>query len=96
LEALACGAVVVASDIPVLREVGGDGAIHCPVGGISQWVNTIEKLLLDPSSAPDRTRRLAQAHRFSWDRHAQIILQAYRNIALRFAPSEIHRFALGA
>jgi len=85
LEALACGAVVVASDIPVLREVGGDGAVYCPVDDVSHWVDTIGKLLLDPSAAPDRTRRLAQAQRFSWDRHAQLILQAYQDRCFRFA-----------
>jgi glycosyltransferase involved in cell wall biosynthesis len=87
LEALASGAIVVASDIPVLREVGGDGAVYCPVADISNWVLTIEKILHDSQVAPDRARRLAQAQRFSWDRHAEIILQAYHDECLRFAPA---------
>jgi len=78
LEALASGAIVVASDIPVLREVGGDGAVYCPVADISNWALTIEEILRDPRVAPDQARRLAQAQRFSWDRHAETILQAYR------------------
>jgi glycosyltransferase involved in cell wall biosynthesis len=79
IEALACDAVVVASDIPVLREVGGDGAAYCPVGNIRRWVDTVLTLLSDPELAPDRTRRLAQAQRFSLDRHAQTIVHAYQN-----------------
>ncbi len=77
LEALACGAMVVASDIPVLREVGGGAVIYCPVADIPRWTATIEKLLLDPAGAPDPNRRLAQVQRFSWDRHAETILRAY-------------------
>ncbi len=87
LEALAAGAIMVASDIPVLREVGGDGIVYCPVADIANWAGTIEKLLHDPSMAPDRIRRLAQAQRFSWDRHAETILQAYRDECIRFAPT---------
>ncbi len=77
IEALACGAMVVASDIPVLREVGGDVAVYCPVADVASWAASIEKLLLDPAEAPDRNRRLAQAQRYSWDRHAETILRAY-------------------
>lgn len=78
IEALACGAPVVASDIPVLREVGGTGAMFCPVAAISSWVETIVQLLADPTIAPTPIARLAQAARFRWDRQAQIILQAYQ------------------
>jgi glycosyltransferase involved in cell wall biosynthesis len=77
IEALACGAIVVASDIPVLREVSGDAVLYCPVADISRWSAAIEKLLLDPAGAPDANSRLAQAHRYSWDLHTETILQAY-------------------
>jgi glycosyltransferase involved in cell wall biosynthesis len=78
IEALACAGVVVASEIPVLREVGGDGAVYCPVADVPCWVETVGRLLNHPATAPDRERRLAQAQRFSWANHAQNILQAYR------------------
>jgi glycosyltransferase involved in cell wall biosynthesis len=77
IEALACGAMVVASDIPVLREVGSDAIVYCPVADVPRWVATIEKLLLHPAEAPDPKRRLAQARRFSWEHHAETIFQAY-------------------
>jgi glycosyltransferase involved in cell wall biosynthesis len=78
IEALACAGVIVASDIPVLREVGGDGAVYCPVADVPRWVETVGRLLTQPSEAPDRAKRLAQAHRFSWAHHAQTILHSYR------------------
>ncbi|HSI36293.1 MAG TPA: glycosyltransferase, partial [Tepidisphaeraceae bacterium] len=41
VEALACGAHVLASDIPVLREVGGDAALHAPVGDPDAWAEIV-------------------------------------------------------
>jgi len=78
IEALACAGVVVASDIPVLREVGGDGAVYCPVADVPCWVKTVGRLLTQTVETPDRDTRLAQARRFSWAHHAQTILHSYR------------------
>lgn len=78
VEALACGAMVIASDIPVLREVGGDGVVYCPVGAVSQWVESVHRILMAPEQAPTLTRRLAQAGRYSWSVHAEIIAEAYQ------------------
>jgi glycosyltransferase involved in cell wall biosynthesis len=81
IEALACGAVVIASDIPTLREAGGDAALYCPVADVPAWAHTVTRALLDPTFAPARDIRLAQAARFSWREHARIIAEAY--LALR-------------
>jgi glycosyltransferase involved in cell wall biosynthesis len=81
LEALACGAVVVASDIAALREVGGTAAVYCPVGDVGAWATTVERLIDDPGAAPPRAERLAQAARFSWDAHARTIADAYLRLA---------------
>lgn len=80
IEALACGARVVASDIPVLREVGGDALTYCPPGNIDTWVETVRGLVDAPSRGPDREIRLAQASRYSWARHARIIVDAYASV----------------
>jgi glycosyltransferase involved in cell wall biosynthesis len=77
IEALACGATVIASDIPVLREVGGDAVIYCPVAAVDRWVATITQLLEQPTLAPTITTKQVQAERYSWQTHAQIIAQAY-------------------
>ncbi|MCI0684037.1 MAG: glycosyltransferase [Gemmataceae bacterium] len=80
LEALACGALVVASDIPPLREVGGDAAVYCPVGDVSAWTAATHRLLADATAGPTRDARLHQAARFSWAAQAQTILGAYMRL----------------
>ena len=80
-EALAAGAVVVASDIPSLREVGGDAAIYCPVGDVGAWSAAVARALDDPTGAPAPAARAARAARYSWRAHAATILEAYRSLA---------------
>jgi glycosyltransferase involved in cell wall biosynthesis len=80
IEGLACGATVVASDITVLREVGGDAVVYCPVGDVELWAETVGSLLEHRSSAPELERRLARSERFSWDAHANTIREAYERL----------------
>jgi glycosyltransferase involved in cell wall biosynthesis len=77
IEALACGTTVVASDIPVLREVAGDAVTYCPVGDVAAWVEVVGKHLVDPSTAPSRSLRLTRAACFTWTKHVQTIAAAY-------------------
>ncbi len=79
-EALACGAVVVASDIPPLREVGGDAAVFCPVADLPAWVETVGRLLARPEDAPALDRRLSQAGRFTWTAQARTIAAGYARL----------------
>ncbi len=80
VEALACGAVVVASDIPALREVGDEAAVYCPVADVATWVDTVCRLLRCSDSAPRRSARLAHASRYSWSAQAEIIAAAYERL----------------
>lgn len=80
IEALACGSVVVASDLPVLREVGGRAVVYCRCADVSAWVTTLLRLLVEPELAPPRTLRLSQARRYSWTSHALSIIQAYQKL----------------
>jgi glycosyltransferase involved in cell wall biosynthesis len=81
IEALACGAMIVVSDIPVLREVGGAGAIYCPIEDISTWIKTVEQLLENPRNAPSLDIRMTQVQKYSWSAHTQIIAQTYLQLA---------------
>ena len=80
IEALACGGIVVASDLPVLREVAGDAAVFCPVGDVAAWVGAVAGLLAHPETAPGATLRATQASLFSWTHHARAIVDAYRRL----------------
>jgi glycosyltransferase involved in cell wall biosynthesis len=82
IEALSCGRPVIASDIPVFREVAGPAATYCEVGAIRQWVASIEEQLKG-SAGITTEQRLAQASQYSWARHAQIIRDAYLNLEAR-------------
>lgn len=79
VEALACGASVVASDIPPLREAGGGVVTFCPVAAVGTWADAVCRLLTggDPASSDSR---LSHAGRFTWAGHARIIADAYRAI----------------
>jgi glycosyltransferase involved in cell wall biosynthesis len=85
IEALACGTPVVASDIAVLREAGGDAASYCAVGDVSSWANSIRQLLIEFSRSPSvqherRTRAIAQAAKFSWAEYARKTVAVYEQL----------------
>jgi glycosyltransferase involved in cell wall biosynthesis len=83
VEALACGSIVVASDIPVLREVGGEAAVYCPVADVPAWVDTVCGLIERSRAAPARPMRLAHAQRYSWPAQARTIVTAYKQLLQR-------------
>ena len=78
-EAMACGTPVVASDIAVLREVGGKAAVYCPPGAVEFWVTEVLKLLRVPL---DRLRETSQLHAadFSWFSYTNRMLAVYNGL----------------
>ena len=85
LEALACGTPIAASDIEPLREVGGNAVEYCAPEDVSDWTNTVLRLLVE---AADRDRLqarraagLARAASFSWTRYAAEAVALYARIA---------------
>lgn len=90
IEALACGTPVVASDIPVLREVGGAAATYCAVGDLDTWAETILRLLRERETDAGawRARRdagIARAQVFSWSRYTASVVDLYEHVAGRRA-----------
>ena len=81
IEALACGSIVIASDIPVLREVGGDAVIYCPLGDIEAWVAQSLAAIITPERFAPLDCRLARAACYSWDNHAYTVVNAYLKLA---------------
>jgi glycosyltransferase involved in cell wall biosynthesis len=87
IEAMACATPVVASDIPVLREVGAEAAVYCPVADVSAWKVAVAAMLRERAEDPERwaVRRAAaisQASHFSWATYADRCAALYREIAV--------------
>lgn len=85
-EAMACGTPVVTSDIPALREVGGEAAACCSVADVDQWVETVTALLEERDALPDRwaLRReqcIKQAARFNWAESTRKLISLYEQVA---------------
>jgi glycosyltransferase involved in cell wall biosynthesis len=83
LEAASLGATVVASDIPVFREVGaGAVAVHCPPDDVAAWSRAIERVVGD-----DALRRAAAeagpaaVRGQGWERTAALTVAAYHRAA---------------
>jgi glycosyltransferase involved in cell wall biosynthesis len=74
LEAMSCGAPVVASDVAALREVAGDAALLVPPGDVPALAEAMEAVLAQPERA-ERMRALGRlrAQSFSWTRTAQAL-----------------------
>jgi len=82
LEAAAQGTAVLASDLPVLREIAGSAARFVPVGDVDAWADALGGLLADAGAraalgAAGRTR----AAEFTWERSARAHLAVYRSVA---------------
>jgi len=80
VEALACGTPVIASDIPVLREVGFDGVRFCPLTDVSEWTRAVVELCATGARPSNETRDRIRAC-YTWQAQAQIIGDAYLRMA---------------
>ncbi len=84
-EALACGTPVVASDLPSIREAGGEAAIYCPVGDVESFVAATCELLRqrqqrDALWAERRAAGLTHASKFTTVEHARRTLTIYAGV----------------
>ena len=91
IEALACGVPVIASDLPVLREVGGNAVSYCAVGDLDGWSQAIADVIRERdtdsrANLESRARATAHASRFSWSANAERAALAYRELLDRAKP----------
>lgn len=77
LEAMVAGTPVLAGDVPVLREVGGDAAVYVPATDPTAWAAAIERLRTDDELRSRLTAAGAvRAAQFSWPAVARRLVDA--------------------
>ncbi len=82
VEAMAAGAPLVCSDIPVFREVAADAALFVPTHDDAEWAAALARVLSDPETARNlRTRGTARSRDFNWRRTADRTLAVWSNVA---------------
>lgn len=88
VESLAAGTPMVASDIAVLRELGGDAVSYAPLADVAQWRHAIVSLLAERDHSPERWRArkaagVERAKEFSWSEYAARVAEVYCAVAGR-------------
>ncbi len=81
LEALACGAPVLAMNLTSLPEVLGDGAILLDGTDVQIWASTMQRMLTDDDLRSDLMQRgLRQAAKLTWKHCAEGTIQVYQEV----------------
>jgi len=81
LEAMACGAPVICSNVSSLPEVAGDAAVTFTPTDPGAIADALDRVLNDAGLCADlRDRGLRRARLFSWDQSARRTLALYREV----------------
>ena len=89
IEAMTYGCPVVASDIPVMREVCGDAALYCDPHDPADIADKVQSVAESPAIRADLRRRgFARVAQFSWDRCARETLAVFRRVISRGATAQ--------
>lgn len=80
-ESLACGAEVVASDIPVLRETGGNCVTYAKSGDPASFVRAVQDVMAEQgaTSRAESAERRAWVARYRWETFARELAEVMRN-----------------
>jgi glycosyltransferase involved in cell wall biosynthesis len=85
LEAMQCGAAVVASQDPAISEVTGDAAILVDANDRRAWVEALTSLIEQPEQIRVfREKALTRAAEFSWIKTAKLTREVYGHAVKRF------------
>jgi glycosyltransferase involved in cell wall biosynthesis len=83
IEAMACGATVMATRCGALPDVAGDGIEFVDVGDAEMQSRALRELVNDPARRAERSRAgLVAASRLSWAATARQTIDVYRSLGL--------------
>ena len=84
LEAMSCGAPVIAADVPSLHETVGKAALLVPPTDVQQLTRALVEILRDEHKRAYFSRAgMEWAAQFTWERTAQLTLEVYREAMAR-------------
>lgn len=83
VEAMALGTPVIASDIPIFREVGGDAATYVDPASPADFAAAVQELRDDSHWQQVSRRSVARAQKFSWEESAQQLVDVAHDIMMR-------------
>ena len=79
VEAMTAGCPLVVTDTAIHREVAGDAALYFPAGDEQALARLLEQLLASPAQRAELIERgKARGAQFTWDRAAELTLDALR------------------
>ncbi|MCU1427140.1 MAG: glycosyltransferase [Actinomycetia bacterium] len=83
IEAMACGATVVATRVGALPDVAGEGIEFVPIGDPGRQADVLRALVADPARrAERRDAALAAAGALTWDAAARETVAVYRTLGV--------------
>lgn len=81
LEAAACGVPVACSDIPVLREIMGAGAVFFDPHNVPNMADVMSQVLSNPQKAEELANAgLRRIRHFSWKKAAEETIKLYQSV----------------
>lgn len=85
VEAMATGCPVIAGDLKVFHEVGGDAISYFPVGDVDALADRMIDMIEDDNSRVDYVRKsLARSVSYDWEKAAEETVAVYRKILDRY------------
>ena len=81
LEAMARDCPVLASDIPAVKEISGDGALLLPVDDVDAWADAMRRVLVDGTLQDELRRRGATTvRRYAWEETARAACRLFLRV----------------